>query len=190
RLPPGQYLERGFPVLSAGPTPHTPLERWDFSIGGTVKEPKRWTWEELLALPHETPTVDISCVTKWTKFDTHWEGVSVETLLQQVDYDPNVARYVIAFSDGDYTTNLPLADVLGGKRGWPSATTASPWRPSTAARPACWCPISISGRAPSGSGVCGWSSRMTRVSGSRWATTIMGIHGKNSATGATELATG
>ncbi len=115
RLPPGQYLERGFPVLSAGPTPHTPLERWDFSIAGNVKESKRWTWEELLALPHEKPTVDISCVTKWTKFDTHWEGVSVETLLQQVDYDPNVARYVIAFSDGGYTTNLPMADVLGGK---------------------------------------------------------------------------
>jgi len=53
RLPPGQYLERGFPVLSAGPTPHTPLERWDFSIAGNVKESKRWTWEELLALPHE-----------------------------------------------------------------------------------------------------------------------------------------
>ncbi len=115
RLPPGQYLERGFPVLSAGPTPHTPLERWDFSIVGNVKEPKRWTWQELLAFPHETPTVDISCVTKWTKFDTHWEGVSVETLLQQVEYDPNVARYVNAFSDGGYTTNLPLADVLGGK---------------------------------------------------------------------------
>src|SRR5260370_6964631 len=111
RLPPGQYLERGFPVLSAGPTPHTPLERWDFSIGGNVKEPKRWTWQELLAFPHETPTVDISCVTKWTKFDTHWESVSVDTLLQQVDYDPNVAHYVIAFTDAGYTTNLPLADV-------------------------------------------------------------------------------
>jgi DMSO/TMAO reductase YedYZ molybdopterin-dependent catalytic subunit len=115
RLPPGQYLERGFPVLSAGPTPHTPLDRWDFSIVGTVREPKRWTWQELLALPHERPTVDIHCVTKWSKFDTHWEGMSVETLLQQVEYDPNVACYVIAFCDGGYTTNLPLADVLGGK---------------------------------------------------------------------------
>ena len=130
RIPPGQYLERGFPVLSAGPTQHTPLERWDFSITGKVKEPKRWSWEELLALPHETPTVDISCVTKWTKLDTHWEGVSVETLLRQVDYDPNVVRYVIAF-----TTNLPLADLdrpdnlialewngesLAPEHGWPA----------------------------------------------------------------------
>src|SRR5260370_8566838 len=93
RLPPGQYLERGFPVLSAGPTPHTPLERWDFSIGGIVKEPKRWTWEELLAFPHETPTVDISCVTKWTTFDTHSEGRSADTLSHPFDYDPNLPPY-------------------------------------------------------------------------------------------------
>jgi DMSO/TMAO reductase YedYZ molybdopterin-dependent catalytic subunit len=115
RLPPGQYLERGFPVLSAGPTPHPPLDHWDFAIEGRVKEPKRWTWSELQALPHETPTVDIHCVTKWSKFDTRWEGVSVETLLRQVEYDPSVARYVVAFCDGGYTTNLPLADVRGGK---------------------------------------------------------------------------
>jgi DMSO/TMAO reductase YedYZ molybdopterin-dependent catalytic subunit len=115
RLPPGQYLESGFPVLSAGPTPHTPLEHWDFSIVGNVKKPKVWTWQEFQALPHETPTVDINCVTKWSKFDTHWEGISVDTLLKQVEYDPSVAQYVIAFCDGDYTTNLPLADVTGGK---------------------------------------------------------------------------
>jgi DMSO/TMAO reductase YedYZ molybdopterin-dependent catalytic subunit len=115
RLPPGQYLERGFPVLSAGPTPHTPLDRWDFSIMGNVKAPKRWTWQELMALSHETPTVDIHCVTKWSKLDTHWVGVSIDTLLQQVEYDPAVARYVIAFSDGGYSTNLPLADMLGGQ---------------------------------------------------------------------------
>ena len=81
RLPPGQYETRDFPVLSAGPTPRTPLDRWDFTIhapdGGTA----RWTWTELQALPHETPTVDIHCVTKWSKFDTTWEGISVDTLL-------------------------------------------------------------------------------------------------------------
>jgi DMSO/TMAO reductase YedYZ molybdopterin-dependent catalytic subunit len=115
RLPPGQYPESGYPVLSAGPTPHTPLEQWDFSIIGAVKEPKRWTWNELLALPHEKPTVDIHCVTKWSKFDTHWEGISIDTLMQQVDYDTSVARYATAFSDGGYTTNLPLDDILGGK---------------------------------------------------------------------------
>jgi DMSO/TMAO reductase YedYZ molybdopterin-dependent catalytic subunit len=114
RIPPGQHLERGFPVLSAGPTPHTPLDRWDFSIIGKVAQPKRWTWDELHALPQEQVTADIHCVTKWSKLDTHWQGVSVQTLLEQVSHDES-ARYVTAFSDGGYTTNLPLADVLDGK---------------------------------------------------------------------------
>jgi DMSO/TMAO reductase YedYZ molybdopterin-dependent catalytic subunit len=114
RIPPGQYLERGFPVLSAGPTPHTPLERWDFTIMGKVDQPKRWTWDELHALLQEQVTADIHCVTKWSKLDTHWQGVSIQTLLEQVSY-PESAKYVIAFCDGGYTTNLPLADVLDGK---------------------------------------------------------------------------
>ncbi|HEX7737027.1 MAG TPA: sulfite oxidase-like oxidoreductase [Ktedonobacteraceae bacterium] len=112
RIPPGQYLEHGFPVLSAGPTPHTPLAAWDFSLLGKVDQPKRWTWEAFHALPHEMVTADIHCVTKWSKLDTHWEGVSVDTLLAQVEYD---ATAVIALSDGGYTTNLPLEDVLNGK---------------------------------------------------------------------------
>jgi DMSO/TMAO reductase YedYZ molybdopterin-dependent catalytic subunit len=112
RIPPGQYLERGFPVLSAGPTPHTPLDRWDFRIEGAVERPNRWTWDEFQALPREQITADIHCVTKWSKLDTQWEGVPVRTLLDRVASD---ARYVIAFCDGGYTTNLPIADVLDGK---------------------------------------------------------------------------
>jgi DMSO/TMAO reductase YedYZ molybdopterin-dependent catalytic subunit len=112
RLPPGQYLERGFPVLSAGPTPHTPLAKWDFAIVGKVTQAKRWSWDEFRALPHETITKDIHCVTKWSKFDTHWEGVSLDTLLAQVN---TAASYVLAFSDGDYTTNLPLEEVTRGQ---------------------------------------------------------------------------
>ena len=81
KLPPGQYLEDGFPVLSAGPTPRTPLEAWDFSVVGEVDEPKRWTWEEFKRLPSEEITRDIHCVTKWSKLGTRWEGVSVDTLL-------------------------------------------------------------------------------------------------------------
>lgn len=114
RLPPGQYLTRGFPVLSAGPTPHTPLDRWTFSITGEIDRPLRWNWEEFQALPAETVTRDIHCVTKWSKFDTTWRGVSVGTLLDGVETS---AEYVMAFSDGGYTTNLPLEDVTGG-RAW------------------------------------------------------------------------
>jgi DMSO/TMAO reductase YedYZ molybdopterin-dependent catalytic subunit len=112
RVPPGQYLVEDFPVLSAGPTPHTPLEEWTFTVTGEVAEPKRWSWEEFRALPSETVTKDIHCVTKWSKLDTVWEGVSVDTLLGQVESD---AAYVTAFCDGGYTTNLPLEDVSDGK---------------------------------------------------------------------------
>src|SRR5205085_7731239 len=112
RIPPGQYLERGFPVLSAGPTPHTPLANWDFSIVGEVDQPKRWGWDEFHTLPRETITQDIHCVTKWSKLDTHWEGVSVDTLLDGVETS---AEYVMALSAGDYTANLPLEDITGGK---------------------------------------------------------------------------
>jgi DMSO/TMAO reductase YedYZ molybdopterin-dependent catalytic subunit len=112
RVPPGQYLTDDFPVLSAGPTPHTSLDEWTFAITGEVDEPRRWTWEEFRALPSQTVTVDIHCVTKWSKLDTEWDGVSVDTLLDGVD---TAAEYVVAFCDGGYTTNLPLEDVTGGK---------------------------------------------------------------------------
>ena len=112
RLPPGQYLEDGFPVLSAGPTPRTPLDQGTFSIRGEIDEPLEWTWEEFNKLPMESITCDIHCVTKWTKLDTVWEGVSVDTLLENVE---TAADYVIAFAEGGYTTNLPLEDVTDGK---------------------------------------------------------------------------
>ncbi|MEA2274011.1 MAG: hypothetical protein QOI98_2719, partial [Solirubrobacteraceae bacterium] len=83
-MPPGQYVVDDFPVLSAGPTPRTPLADWGFTIDGAVDTPASWTWEELVALPSESFTVDIHCVTKWTKLDTGWTGVSVDTLLDGV----------------------------------------------------------------------------------------------------------
>ncbi len=113
RVPPGQYVTEDFPVLSAGPTPRTPLEQWTFSITG-VAQPKSWTWAEFRALPSENVTKDIHCVTRWSKLDTRWEGVSVDVLLGQADHD---ARYVLAFCDGGYTTNLPIEAVTGG-RAW------------------------------------------------------------------------
>ncbi len=111
RLPPGQHVTDDFPVLSAGPTPYTPLEQWSFSIVNG-DETKSWSWAELNELPSETLTTDIHCVTRWSKFDTEWEGVSVDTLLESVDHD---SPYVLAFCDGGYTTNLPIEDVTGGK---------------------------------------------------------------------------
>jgi DMSO/TMAO reductase YedYZ molybdopterin-dependent catalytic subunit len=114
RIPPGQYLTDGFPVLSAGPTPRTQLDRWSFTIQGLVREPITWTWDELMALPNREWVVDISCVTKWTKLDMRWRGVSIDTLLEHVELEPTAA-FVIAYSDGGYTTNLPIGDVLNNQ---------------------------------------------------------------------------
>ena len=113
RVPPGQYVTEDFPVLSAGPTPHTKLDAWSFSVSGG-DQPRTWTWDEFLDLPTERVMVDIHCVTRWSKLDTTWQGVSVDTLLSQVSHQ---ASFVLAHCDGGYTTNLPLADVTGG-RAW------------------------------------------------------------------------
>ncbi len=114
RVPPGQYVTSDFPVLSAGPTPRTPLERWSFEVNGLVRQPVRWSWAEFMRLPIQHYTVDIHCVTKWSKLDTVWEGVSVDTLFELVEIDPN-AHFVMAFCDGGYNTNMPLREVVGGK---------------------------------------------------------------------------
>ncbi len=112
RLPPGQYFTADFPVLSAGPTPRATLDQWDLRLTGEIDAPRRWSWAEFLALPRETFTVDIHCVTKWSKLDTQWEGVSLDALLGEVDTS---ATYLIAHCDGGYTTNLPIEDVRNGK---------------------------------------------------------------------------
>jgi len=114
RVPPGQYVTGDFPVLSAGPTPHTPLAEWSFTIRGALDAPLSWTWEEFRSLPTEAVTADIHCVTKWSKLDTVWTGVSLDLLLGAAN---TTAGYVTAFSDGGYTTNLPRGDLTGG-RAW------------------------------------------------------------------------
>jgi DMSO/TMAO reductase YedYZ molybdopterin-dependent catalytic subunit len=103
-----------FPVLSAGPTPRTPLTEWDLTIQGEVDGSRRWTWEEFRDLPHEAVSVDIHCVTKWSKFDTRWEGVAFDTLFAGVGTE---VQYLTAFCDGGYTTNHRLDDLTGG-RAW------------------------------------------------------------------------
>src|SRR3954469_2269190 len=114
KLPPGQYLTEDFPVLSAGPTPRIPLDRWQFTVTTETGARRQWSWDELLALPAEDVTVDIHCVTKWSKLGTSWRGVPVPTFLADVE---SAADYVMVHSYGGYTTNLPLEDLLDG-RAW------------------------------------------------------------------------
>jgi DMSO/TMAO reductase YedYZ molybdopterin-dependent catalytic subunit len=112
-IPPGQYLVDDFPVLSAGPTPSISTDAWDFTvIDETGAQAARWSWADFRALPSEDVTVDIHCVTKWSKLGTNWTGVSVDTLLRDV---ATSAEYAVAFCEGGYTTNLPLVDVLDGQ---------------------------------------------------------------------------
>ncbi|MFI1524495.1 sulfite oxidase-like oxidoreductase [Kitasatospora cineracea] len=112
RLPPGQFLTEDFPVLSAGPTPGVPLDQWEFTLTTEDGEPRRWNWQQFLALPQQDVTTDLHCVTRWSKFDTRWRGVSLDTLLDGV---ATSARYALAESYGGYTTNLSLDDLRGGK---------------------------------------------------------------------------
>ncbi len=130
RLPPGQYETSAFPVLSAGPTPRTPLSTWDFTIRDADGHSARWSWKEFQTLPRDTPVVDIHCVTKWSKFGTRWEGVSVDTLLAAAaPHGVGSGAFVVAFCDGGYTTNLPLSDVTGGKAWVAFAYDAKPLDP-------------------------------------------------------------
>lgn len=114
KLPPGQYLTTDFPVLSAGPTPHVPLEQWEFTITEENDVLRRWNWKAFRDLAAETFTVDLHCVTRWSKLGTHWEGVPLDTLFAGIKTD---AEFVLVHSYGDYTTNLPLEDLLN-KKAW------------------------------------------------------------------------
>jgi DMSO/TMAO reductase YedYZ molybdopterin-dependent catalytic subunit len=116
RLPPGQYETRDFPVLSAGPTPHTPLAKWTLTLRGLDGTTARWSWDEFNALPRTQRTTDIHCVTKWSKFGTRWEGVSIDTLIAEAEKQGvQPEPFTMAMSDGGYTTNVPLADLTAGK---------------------------------------------------------------------------
>ncbi len=113
RLPPGQSLTTRFPVLHYGPIPRMHPSNWDFRVWGEVEEEVVWTWEEFCQLPRTQVTLDVHCVTRWSQFDTVWEGVSVRTLVKEgfIKLKPT-ARYVIQHAEGGYTTNLPLEVVL------------------------------------------------------------------------------
>jgi DMSO/TMAO reductase YedYZ molybdopterin-dependent catalytic subunit len=112
RIPPGQYYEAGFPVLTAGPTPRVGEDAWGMRIDGMVGEVKEWTAREFRELPFETVPCDIHCVTKWSKLGTSFGGVSVDVLLEAAE---PLGAYAMAYSHGGYTTNLALEDLTGGK---------------------------------------------------------------------------
>ena len=114
KLPPGQYLTSDFPVLSAGPTPHVALDRWEFKVDDGTAVLRQWDWKSFRELPTENIRVDLHCVTRWSKLDTLWEGVSLDVLLAGVKTD---SAYAMMRSYGDYTTNLPLKDLMN-KQAW------------------------------------------------------------------------
>ncbi|MCU1688916.1 MAG: oxidoreductase molybdopterin binding protein, partial [Jatrophihabitantaceae bacterium] len=111
-LPPGQYLTKDFPVLSAGPTPRITTDQWEFTLTTETGEKRKWDWKALQALPIETINTDLHCVTRWSKLGTTWRGVSLDALLADVDTS---AQFAMAVCYGGYTTNLPLTELLDGK---------------------------------------------------------------------------
>lgn len=115
RVPPGQYVTTEFPILSAGPTPQTKLANWNLALqlGGSLL--RAWSWAEFEALPQTTVKTDIHCVTKWSKLDTTWQGVTFDDLLKASGFSEAPEPYVMAHCDGGYSTNVPVADLLGGK---------------------------------------------------------------------------
>ena len=113
RLPPGQSLTQKFPVLHYGAVPPFDPQSWDFRVWGAVESPLRLTWEEFERLPRTTLKMDIHCVTRWSKFDTEWEGVSVKSLMDSglIRLKPE-AKFVIQHAEFGFTSNLPLEVVL------------------------------------------------------------------------------
>ena len=110
RLPPGQALTLKWPVLHYGSVPQFDPATWDFRIFGQVETPLRLTWEEFERLPRAKLTSDFHCVTRWSRFDNHWEGVLFRTLLNLVKLRPR-SGYVLVHAEQGYTANIPLPDL-------------------------------------------------------------------------------
>ena len=111
-LPPGQYLTTDFPVLTAGPTQRVATDTWELTVTTETGQVHRWDWAALMALPADTPTVDLHCVTRWSKLATDWKGVSLDALLEDIE---TTADFALITSYGGYTTNVPLEDLTDGK---------------------------------------------------------------------------
>lgn len=111
RVPPGQHLTKGFPVLHYGDVPHTPLDKWDFRMWGLVREPITLSYEKFMALPRIEIKSDIHCVTSWSKLDNLWEGIPFQEVLKLIELLPD-AKYVMVHSEKGFTTNLALSDLM------------------------------------------------------------------------------
>jgi DMSO/TMAO reductase YedYZ molybdopterin-dependent catalytic subunit len=111
RVPPNQRVTSKLPTLTYGPVPRIDLAQWRLDIDGLVEQPLSFTWQELMALPHAAPVIDIHCVTGWSLLDSAWEGIASQELMKRVRLKPE-ARYLVAESCGGYTTNLSVADFL------------------------------------------------------------------------------
>jgi DMSO/TMAO reductase YedYZ molybdopterin-dependent catalytic subunit len=110
RVPPGQYLTKGFPIMTYGQTPHIDRDSWQLKVWGLATG-TTFAWEDLMSLPQYDFTADFHCVTRWSKLDVQWRGVKVSDLMQGLEIDP-AAKFVMQHCYGGYTTNLPLEDFL------------------------------------------------------------------------------
>ena len=115
RVPPGQYVTPGFPVLTAGPTQHRSVDDWTLSMQMAGRLLAKWSWRDFEMLPQTEIVADIHCVTKWTKFDTRWRGVTFDDLLRAAGLDEAPSAFVMVHCDGAYSTNLPVADLIEGR---------------------------------------------------------------------------
>jgi DMSO/TMAO reductase YedYZ molybdopterin-dependent catalytic subunit len=182
-LPPGQYLVEDFPVLSAGPTPSIELADWEFVITSETDTQRRWDWDGFRALPSEQVTVDIHCVTHWSKLGTAWEGVSLDTLLEGVGTS---ATFALVTSYGGYSTNLPLEDLTDHKAWIAFRYDGEDLAPEHGGPARLLVPHLYLWRAPSGSGGSSCWTPTSRASGRASATTTTAIPGRSSGSGATE----
>ena len=186
RIPPGQYKTDKFPVLHYGSVPHVDLATWDFKVWGEVDSPFTLTWDQFKALPRKTVHTDIHCVTRWTKLDTDWEGVPIQTILEMAAVRPS-ATHVVSHAEQGYTANVPLsvlddddvmlADTFGGEPLEPEH--GYPLRLSSRS--------ATSGRAASGSAASSSSTTTSSASGSGTATTTTPIRGRKSASASRQL---
>ncbi len=110
RVPPGQHLAKGFPVLTYGDTPQVSTDEWQFTVSGLAQN-KTFSWQDFMDMPQSEFTADFHCVTTWSKLDVQWRGVKVTDFLKEIDADPQ-AVHVMEHCYGDYTTNISLEDFV------------------------------------------------------------------------------